>query len=250
MLMHHPTGNYTFIEGIGPFSSGCKAQPGYEIVHATFDPLPPLQTGFGLIERHLQSLGRPIEALCGMELRIPQPLSPQAFNEFNAPYIKQLADWNILVDGMNPVARTNVAPAVQPVTEPALYGLSYTVPSQHQGTTFVLSGSAETRRAPEGEGYEVVSHGDVSTEGLRQKAEHVRDTLTARLNELEVAWADVTTVQLYTVHNVHPLLETSLRSTQESRHGLLWHYSRPPVTELEYEMDARGVRQEYILSGV
>lgn len=250
MLMHHPTGNYTFIEGISPFSSGCKAQPGYQIVHATFHPLPTLQAGFGLIERHLQSLGRPIQAVCGMELRIPRPLSSQAFTEFNAPYIKQLADWNMLVDGVNPVARTNVAPTVHPVTEPSLYGFSYTVPSQHPGTTFVLSGSAETRQSAEGEGYEIVSHGDVSPQGLRHKAEHVRDTLTARLQELEVTWTDVTTTQLYTVHNIYPLLETSLQSTQESRHGLQWHYACPPVRELEYEMDARGVQQECILPGV
>lgn len=250
MLMTHPTGNYTFIKGIGPFSSGCKAQPGYEIVHASFHPLPALQAGFALIERHLQNLGRPIQAVCGMELRIPQPLSSQAFNEFNAPYIKQLADWNMLIDGVNPVARTNVAPTVHLVPEPSLYGFSYTVPSQHQGTTFVLSGSAETRRAPKGEGYEIVSHGDVSPEGMRQKAEHVRDTLADRLQELEVTWADVTTVQLYTVHNVHALLETTLQPAQESRHGLQWHYSRPPVVELEYEMDARGVQQECILRSV
>jgi hypothetical protein len=249
MLMTHPTGNYTFIKGIGPFSSGCKAQPGHEIVHASVHPLPPLQTGFALIERHLQNLGRPIQAVCGMELRIPQPLSSQAFNEFNASYIKQLADWNMLVDGLNPVARTNVAPTIHPVTEPSLYGFSYTVPSQHQSTTFVLSGSAETRRSEGGEGYEIVSQGDVSPEGMRQKAAHVLDNLMARLQELEVTWADVTTTQLYTVHNIHPLLETTLRPTQESRHGLQWHYARPPVTELEYEMDARGVQQECVLPG-
>lgn len=251
MLMHQTTGSYTFIKGIDPFCSGCKAQPGYEIVHARFHPPPTLQAGFGLIERHLQSLGRPIQALCGMELRIPQPLSSQAFNEFNAPYIKRLADWNIPVDGVNPVARTNVAPAVHPVAEPSVYGFSYTVPSQYQGTTFVLSGSAETRERPEGgEGYDIVSHGDVSPEGIGEKAKSVLSTLEARLEELEVGWPDITTAQLYTVHNIHALLETTLRPAQQSRQGLQWHYSRPPVIELEYEMDARGVRQECILPGV
>ncbi len=251
MLMRQPIGNYTFIKGIGPFCSGCKAQPGYEIVHARFHPQPALQAGFGLIERHLQSLGRPIQALCGMELRIPRSLSAQAFAEFNAPYITRLTDWGLPVDGVNPVARTNVAPAVHPPAEPGVYGFSYTVPSQYRGATFVLSGSAETQRRSDGsEGYEIVSHGDVSPEGLTRKADHVLDILAARLRELEVAWADATTVQVYTVCDIHALLETSLRSAQQSRHGLQWHYARPPVTELEYEMDARGVRQEYIVPGV
>lgn len=251
MLMQQPIGNYTFIKGIGPFCSGCKAQPGYEIVHARFHPLPALQAGFGLIERHLQSLGRPIQALCGMELRIPQSLSAQAFAEFNAPYITRLTDWGLPVDGVNPVARTNVAPAVHPPAEPAVYGFSYTLPSQYRGTTFVLSGSAETqRRSDGGEGYDIVSHGDVSPGGLTRKADHVLDILAARLRELEVGWTNVTTVQVYTVHDIHALLETSLRPAQQSRHGLQWHYARPPVTELEYEMDARGVRQECVVPGV
>ena len=251
MLMPQPIGNYTFIRGIGPFCSGCKAQPGYEIAHARFHPLPALQAGFGLIERHLQSLGRPIQALCGMELRIPQSLSAQAFAEFNAPYITRLTDWGLPVDGVNPVARTNVAPAVHPPAEPGVYGFSYTLPSQYRGTTFVLSGSAETqRRSDGGEGYDIVSHGDVSPGGLTRKADHVLDILAARLRELEVGWADATTVQVYTVHDIHALLETSLRPAQQSRHGLQWHYARPPVTELEYEMDARGVRQECIVPGV
>lgn len=251
MLIDHPNGNYSFIKGIGPFSSGCKAQPGYEIVHATFHPLPTLQQGFALIANHLQNLGRQIGAVCGIELRIPQPLTPEGFNAFNAPYIQQLADWNILVDGANPVARTNVALAVHTVTEPSLYGFSYTVPAQHQDATFVLSGSAETRRPLDGQGYEIVGHGDVSTEGLGQKATYVLQNLEDRLHEMAVTWADVTTIQLYTIHNVHPLLKSTLLFPlgSGSQHGLQWHYSRPPVTELEYEMDARGVRQECVVTG-
>ena len=73
MLVDNPKGNYKFIRGIGPFSSGCVAHPGYEVVHVTFNPFPPLQKGYDLIERHLQSLQRPMTALGGMELRISKP---------------------------------------------------------------------------------------------------------------------------------------------------------------------------------
>ena len=141
MRIDNPTGNFQFLKGIGPFSSGVVAHSGYEIVHVTFHPLPPLQRGFELIERHLQRSKRPLNALCGMELRIAQPLSRQAFNEFNQPYINKLAGWHLLVDGLNPVARTNVAPAINPVSEPSVYGFSYTVPAQHPGVTFVVSGA-------------------------------------------------------------------------------------------------------------
>ena len=251
MIVDSPKGNFKFIKGIGPFSSGSVAHPGYEIVHATFNPLPPLPKGFELIERHLQSLKRPVQALCGMELRIPKPLSSQAFNEFNQPYIKKLESWALPVDGLNPVARTNVAIAVNPVSEPSVYGFSYTVPSQHKGATFVTAGAAEVRRSGEGAGYEIISHGDVSTAGMRQKAEYVLQILDARLQEMKVAWADVTTVEIYTVHNIYPLMETTVLPALKSanHHGIRWHYARPPVVEAECEMDARGVHQELVLPG-
>ena len=59
MLVDQPDGNFTFIKSSGPFSSGCRAQPGYEVVHATFHPLPALEKGYDLIARHLQQLGPP-----------------------------------------------------------------------------------------------------------------------------------------------------------------------------------------------
>ena len=63
MLIDQPDGNFTFIKSSGPFSSGCRAQPGYEVVHATCHPLPALEKGYDLIARHLRQLGRPIQAL-------------------------------------------------------------------------------------------------------------------------------------------------------------------------------------------
>ena len=248
MLVDNPAGNFRFLKGIGPFSSGVVAHPGYEVVHVTFHPLPPLQRGFELIERHLQRSKRPLHALCGMELRIPQSLSRQAFNEFNRPYINKLAGWNLLVDGLNPVARTNVAPAINPVSEPSVYGFSYTVPAQNGEATFVVSGLPEVQLKEDGS-YDIISHGDTSTAGLRKKAEHVLQGLTARLQGLQVTWADVTAVEVYTVYDLHPLLATTILPALQgaSRHGVRWHYARPPVVEIECEMDVRGVRQEIIL---
>ena len=125
MLIDQPDGNFTFIKSSGPFSSGCRAQPGYEVVHATFHPLPALEKGYELIARHLQQLGRPIQALCGMELRIPQPLSPQGFAEFNDPMSSGSRTGASLLMASTRRPRTNVALAVHPVAEPSLYGCSY-----------------------------------------------------------------------------------------------------------------------------
>jgi hypothetical protein len=32
-----------------------------------------------------------------------------------------------------------------------------------------------------------------------------------------------------------------------ARSGLTWHYARPPVIDLEYEMDCRRVRREIVI---
>src|SRR5439155_301202 len=72
----------------------------------------PWRAGFSLIERHLEGLGRTRAALCAVQLRLPAPLSFEGFVDFNRGYRALLDDWGLLVDGRNPIARTNVAPVV------------------------------------------------------------------------------------------------------------------------------------------
>ena len=138
---------------------------------------------------------------------------------------------------------------MHPVTEPSVYGFSYTVPTDHSRPTFVLSGAAEIRRSEKGS--EIVSKGDVSPQGISQKTQAILKILEERLQEFSLAWTDVTAVELYTVHNAYPLLETEILSRLASggHHGLRWHYARPPVTEVECEMGAHGVYQECVLPG-
>src|SRR5947208_6484974 len=107
----------------------------------------PSWAGFCALEAHLSVAGRPLEEWCGMELRSPKPFSFTGFNQFNAGYIDILKKWDILFDGMNPVARTNIAPEVNPPGEPSLYGFSYTVPSRARRKTFAVAGAGES---PEG----------------------------------------------------------------------------------------------------
>ena len=218
----------------------------------TFHPLPLLQRGFTLIERHLQSQQRPLQALCGMELRIPSPLSPQAFDEFNQPYIERLASWGMYWLTASIRWRGVIWPllSIQSL-KPSAYGFSYTVPATREGTTFLVAGTPEVR-ARAGTERDIVARGDVSPAGLRQKAAYVLEALAARLQELQVTWTEVTTVEVYTVHDLYPLLATTLFPALQGagiRHGIRWHYARPPVVEVEYEMDVRGVHQELILPG-
>ncbi|HKV54168.1 MAG TPA: hypothetical protein VJN94_05935, partial [Candidatus Binataceae bacterium] len=242
-------GNYTFVRGIGPFSAGVVGQPGFEIVHARFCPLIPLNAGYAGLERHLTDLPRPIEALCGMELRIPRPLSREAFDQFNAPYIARLKGWGLEVQGANPVTRTNVAYEAVPVAEPMLAGFYYTVASDGQGPTFVLSGVPEI--ASRDGGVQIVARGDISAEGLRLKTECIMEVLAGHLAEMRLGWSMATSVNLYTAHDLHPLLAATLMPALGSaaHAGITWYYSRPPVIGLEVEIDAHAVRRELVLMG-
>jgi hypothetical protein len=246
VLIDHPKGNYRFVKGSGPYSSGAVAMEGFEIVHAIFNPLPSLGAAFDFIEKRLQGAGRPIHALCGMELRIPEALSIEDFNAFNQPYIDKLKAWDLHVDGLNPVARTNVAIAVAPVTEASVYGFCYTVPAEGAAAaTFVVAGAGELNdNALEAEA--IVARGDVSTAGLTKKAERVLTIMAERLAAMGLGWEAATQANIYSVHDIHPLMAGTIlpKLGAAARHGVRWHYAAPPVLEIEYEMDVRGVRRE------
>jgi hypothetical protein len=251
MLLDNARGNYKFVRGYGaPFSSGALANPGFGIVHVTFEPLARLADGYRLIERHLREAGRPIHAVCGIELRIPAPLTPAGFDEFNRGYIERLTEWGLMVDGLNPVARTNVAPAASPITEPSLYGFYYTTPAMNaERPAFVLAGVPEVSSRAGGK-REIVAAGDVSIEGLRRKAACVLETLGGLLREMNLGWNEASAVNLYTVHDLHSLFASDLLPTlgAAAHRGIRWHYARPPVIELELEIDGYAARQELVLA--
>jgi hypothetical protein len=60
-------------------------------------------------------------------------------------------------------------------------------------------------------------------------------------------WADVTATQVYTVFDIHPLLADEIVHRGAASAGLTWHYARPPVRDLEYEMDCRAIAAERVI---
>src|SRR5437763_7239020 len=171
MLRDVPGGGYRFLPGIEPYSSGAVALPGYEIVHVTLCAPVPWRDGFALIDRHLREKSRPRTALCAIALRIPKALSFDGFAEFNAGYLEQLVAWGLLlVDGANPIARTNVAPLVGAPLSPSLYAFAYAAPGATARTTFVVAGSGEGDRLNSDT---ILRRGGTSAEAIRQKAAFV-----------------------------------------------------------------------------
>ncbi len=207
----------------------------------------PLAQGFALIESHLQTVGRPSTAFCACELRSPEPFTESGFTEFNRLYVKTLERWGVYRDGVNPVARTNVCPEHDKPQAPSLYAFSYTVPAKTGRGSFIVAGGGE---APEGKGGyrdHIVRFGDTSRDGLREKIRYVMAEMQRRLEALGFDWNDAVNTQAYTVHDIGALVGDEIVKRGAASGGLAWHFCRPPVAGLDFEMDVRGAVLEFLI---
>ncbi|OGB93894.1 MAG: hypothetical protein A2Z31_04345, partial [candidate division NC10 bacterium RBG_16_65_8] len=240
-----PASGYRYLKGVFQYSAGVAAEPGFAIERARFLRPVPLDEGFRAIEAYLIEIQRPLAAFCACELRSPAPFTEDGFAAFNRIYVGTLERWGIFRDEANPVARSNVCPEIDPPATPSFYAFSYTVPA-HTGErrSFHVAGSGEV---PEGKGAyrdRIVRRGDASPEGLREKARYVLGEMERRMTALGFGWAEVTGTQLYTVHDVHPIFGEEIVRRRAALHGLTWHFARPPVVGLDFEMDVRGTARE------
>jgi hypothetical protein len=206
----------------------------------------PVKAGFKAIDEHLVSLKLKKTALCAVELRLPHPLSLEDFGAFNLGYIDVLKSWGIVqAGGVNPVARTNVAPIAAPPAEPSFHGFSYVMNSAVRQKTFVVAGSGEIGDLGKYPG-DLIRRGETSSAAIAEKASYVMRVMEARLRDLGVAWPDVTTINVYTANELSkPLVDELLKRT--GHNAVTWNYTRPPITDIEVEMDVRGVRREVVL---
>ena len=246
-------GGYRFITHAFQYSGGVAAEPGFRIERARFARPPKLADGFNAIEAHLSRLGRPPTAFCACELRSPAQFTEAGFVAFNRHYVQRLEAWGIFRDEVNPVARSNVCPEIDPPEAPVFYAFSYTVvddrgPSDGDAApSFVCAGSGEAREGGASYAERIVRLGDQSPAGMREKARFVLGEMERRMSALGFGWADVTATQVYTVYDVHPFLADEIVRRGAASAGLTWHYARPPVQGLDYEMDVRGLARELVI---
>jgi hypothetical protein len=244
-LRDQTKGGYRFLATSpdAPFSAGVVALPGHEIVHAVARRHVPVMDGFAAIERHLRSLGRPREALCGMELRGPKPYTPEEWTApdgFNGRYRAVLREWGLFVDGYPVVARTNVVPVVGPPAEQVLHAFSYAVPLEGENTgepTFVSSGAPEDRSMW------------ASDAKVDERLLSSLDAIGRAISGLGRSWDDATTVNVYVREGISTqLAEAALRRIGgAARHGLHCYLTKTPLLGPYLECDARGVRREVVV---
>jgi len=265
-LVVNERGGYQFLPGVPFLSFGVVAADGFEIVRTTIRQPRPFAAGLADIERLLEASGLPLHALCGLELRSARPLTRQEFDEFNQKYTGYLKAAGLLVGDDVPVARTNVAFGASGMhangksgaPDVRIHAWSHSRPiapgMRAAAPTFVLAGMPEIRNLRAAglgrEPADIVASGETTADGaptpaaLRKKTEYVLTALAQTMRTLGVEWADVTGVQFYTVHDVHPLLADLIlpRLGVAARLGVEWHHAWPPGVQLE--IGVRGIRQE------
>ena len=131
--------------------------------------------------------------------------------------------------------------------EPSFYAFCFTVASQGARPTFVVAGSGEAVEGKANYRDHTVRLGETSPDAIAEKARYVLGEMERRLSALGFGWTDTTASQLYTVHDPHPFMANEIVRRGAARAGLTWHYCRPPVRDLEYEMDCRGIATERVI---
>jgi hypothetical protein len=240
-------GGFRFVPSVFQFSAGVAALPGHAIERVRFRTTVPLKAGFERIERMITQAGRPLTSFCACELRSPAPFTEQGFRAFNEIYVVTLQRWGLFDGKVNPVARSNVCPEIEPPPEPSFHAFSFTVAAAEAAPSFVLAGSAEAREGGASYRERTVRHGETTPEAMREKARYVLGELERRLAAFGAGWANATATQVYTVHDLHSFLADEIVRRGAARAGLTWHYARPPVQGLEYEMDCRSIGRESVV---
>ena len=240
-------GNYRFIPAVFQYSSGAAADPGYEVERVRFDRLVPLADGFAQVADYIRAAGRPLTSFCACELRSPAAFTEDGFKAFNQHYVKTLAEWGLFDGSTNPVARSNVCPEIDPPAEPSFHAFSFTRRREGAAPSFVIAGGAEARGGAGSYPERIVRYRDLSPDGFREKVRFTAGEMERRLGAFGFGWQDTSAVQAYTVHDFHSVTADELVRRGAMRSGLTWHFARPPVIDLEFEMDCRRVMRETVI---
>jgi hypothetical protein len=242
------TGGYAAARGWLQYSRGVRALPGHAIVRVRFQDLIPLDAGFARIGAWLRDMERPPTSLCACELRSPAQFTEDGFRALNLRYAETLRAWGVMQGDANPVARSNVCPPIAPPREPSFYAFCYAAPAPGARPSFVAAGAGEAIEGTGPYAERVIAYGDTSAAGMRRKAERVMDEMERRMALIGGSWKAATAVQVYAVHEIHSFVADLLVARGAASHGLTWHFARPPIVGLEYEMDVRAVHEERVIA--
>jgi hypothetical protein len=246
LLERSDNGGYGSLPGLRFASNAVVALPGNQLHHAVLAKPLALDRGFDFVHGHLKEMGRPIEALAGIELQLPRSLTPEAFRDFNSDYLNRLAEWALLRgDGSSRLARTNVAPIDYPLPDASIVAFTFAMPGRSTRPDYVVSGVAEV---PDGRAYpdDIIRRGESSPGALVDKMRCVVGQVRERIAAIGTAWRQGDQVHLYSTYDVAFSLQREVLNRRGicPTYGITWHDASPPALELAVEIDVRRYSRE------
>ncbi len=244
-LLDNKAGDCRILPVGSAYCGGVLPNEGFEVVRVLLRPWLPIEQGYAFAEAYVKSVGRPVQALCGMELRIPEVLTFEQWSSFNGPYREQLRKWGLMFGDYSGVCRSNIALELLPPVSASICAFSYTAPASGTGLSFLLTGQADID--PRGK---IIAEGDIGPEGMQKRARYAIDAVGETLAKLKVAWKDATQIAVFHVHDIPGLWGPTMLGAlgETARHGVLVYRGRPPFAGLEVEIEARAVNRELVIA--
>lgn len=240
-LLDNPTGSYRILPGGAAYCTGIVPLPGYEVVRVQLRTWLPLDQAYPFIETFLSREGRPVQAFCGIEMRVPAPLTFDDWARFNGPYLAQLREWGLMHGDLSGVCRSNIALAVHAPQTASMCAFSYTAPTASGAGGFCLSGTADI--TPDGR---IIAAGDTSPAAMQERARYTIDTIGRSLAGLGLSWEHVNQLAIFHVADIPDLWGPDLLGGlgETLRSGVVVYRARPPIAGGEVELEARGAQRE------
>lgn len=243
----HPNKKFSYIPAINAYSSGVTPAAGYSLVGLRFDKPTTFLKAIEYLDKYLPTVGLDPTNIVSFEFRSPKPFSFNGFGDFNEVYYNELKRRNLLIDSINPIARTNVSPVYMQITEPLLFGLHVLKESNTPNKDYVVAGSGEVDGALDPNN--IIARGDLTPSGLEKKARFVLEEMRNRLLALRNEYVMPTEVNVYTVHEIAglpALIDEYLPGLAKSCINI-W-VSAPPIIEVEFEMDLRRLSTQLLIN--
>ena len=209
----------------------------------------PLVQGFERAAAIIKARGRPLTAFCACELRSPAPFSDAGFKSFNETYVRDArrhgASTTPQRRPIRSLAATSARRSDRPPSPPSTPSPSR---CRRRGVAHLRGGGQ--RRSTRGRSELPRAHRALRRDQRGRDAG--KGAFRARRDGAAPGAARLRLGAHHRDAGLHrarslPVPADEIVGSGAARAGLTWHFCRPPVQGLEYEMDCRGVAVEHFV---
>jgi len=83
---------------------------------------------------------------------------------------------------------------------------------------------------------------------MQRKMSRTLDEMSDRLAALDLSWKHTTAIQACTVFDFDSSFIRGITRRGAAKDGLTWHPCRPPVQDVDFEMDCHGLDTEMVIT--